>query len=53
MRWLELVPIESEKSTLMYIRVHSDVFADFDNFGQNQSVWVRIDIGALFSAREA
>ena len=32
---------------------HSDAFADFDIFGQNQSVWVRIDIGALFSAGEA
>ena len=53
MRWLGLVPDKPEKSILMEIRVHSDMFADFDIFGQNQSVWVRIDIGALFSAGEA
>ena len=53
MRWLELVPVEPEKSTPMNIRVYSDAFADFDTFGQNQSAWVRIDIGALFSAGEA
>ena len=53
MRWLGLVPDKPEKSILMEIRVHSDAFADFDIFGQNQSVRVRIDIGALFSAREA
>ena len=52
MRWLELVPVEPEKSTPMNIRVHSDTFADFDIFGQNQSVLVRIDTGALFSAGE-
>ena len=53
MRWLGLVPEKPEKSAQMNIWVHFDAFTDFDIFGQNQSVWVRIDIGALFSAREA
>ena len=53
MRWIELAPVEPEKSALMDIRVHPDTFADFDIFGQNQSVRVRIDIGALFSAKES
>ena len=42
-----------EKSTLMNIRVHSDAFTDFDIFGQNQHVWIRIALGAPFSAGKA
>ena len=53
MRWIELAPVEPEKSALMDIRVHPDAFTDFDIFGQNQYVWVRIVIGAPFSAGEA
>ena len=53
MRLLEFVPGQPEKSTLLNVRVRSDAFTDFDIFGQNQYVWIRIVFDALFSAGEA